>query len=214
MSGFDFRAFSRRNRARSESSRGFKHGVSSWSRSEWLVVTMGEVGELSAALLDFGRAASAPEVSSPARIAALRKNLADEIADVFIYLDLAMQEADIVGYPPSRRVSAMLVSELAELEHIAVYMGWGSAHWLAPLVTALGGVCSTIKQINRIRQGIAGNKPGASLGKLESDYADGMSRSVCFLEHLANKCGIVLCDAVVSKFEETSKRIGYVELQS
>lgn len=214
MSAFDFRAFSRRNRARCESSRGFGHALSAWSRSEWLVAIMGEAGELSAALLDFGRDASAPEPSCPARVAALRKNLADEIADVFIYLDLAMQEAGIVGYPPPRRVGAMLVSELSELEHIAASMGWGSAHWLAPLVAALGGVCSTIKQINRVRQGIAGNKPGTSLGTLEADYAEGMSRSVCFLEHLANKCGIVLSDAVVSKFEETSKRIGYMELQS
>lgn len=86
----EFSEFSRMNRKRCESPRGFNHVLSSWSLSDWMTATMGELGEAAnvAKKLNRARDGIPGNAESPS---VLQEMLADEIADAFIYLDLMAQ---------------------------------------------------------------------------------------------------------------------------
>lgn len=86
------KSFSERNRERCESHRGFNHSLSSWSLSDWMTATLGELGEAANIVKKLNRVRDGirGNVESEAE---LRKNLADEIADAAIYLDLMAQAA-------------------------------------------------------------------------------------------------------------------------
>jgi NTP pyrophosphatase (non-canonical NTP hydrolase) len=113
----DMRAFSEINRERCEAPNGFAHQLSSWSLSDWMTATLGELGEAANVLKKLNRVrdgipgnAETPEE--------LRSQFADELADAFIYLDLLAQAAGVdlsaaikakwartsvkIGYMPAR----------------------------------------------------------------------------------------------------------------
>lgn len=82
--------FSIENRIRCESPYGFNHTLNSWSLSDWMTATLGELGEAAniAKKLNRGRDGIPGNDKTAAE---LRAMLADEIADTFIYLDLLAQ---------------------------------------------------------------------------------------------------------------------------
>jgi NTP pyrophosphatase (non-canonical NTP hydrolase) len=86
--------FSAMNRARCESPSGFNHALSSWSLSDWVTATAGELGEAAnvAKKLNRVRDGIPGNSETPEQ---LRQNLADELADTFIYLDLLAQSQGI-----------------------------------------------------------------------------------------------------------------------
>lgn len=90
----DLNRFSRMNRERCESPAGFDHQLSSWSLSDWITATVGELGEAAnvAKKLNRVRDGIPGNSETPEQ---LRSNLADEIADAFIYLDLLAQSQGI-----------------------------------------------------------------------------------------------------------------------
>lgn len=67
-------------------------GIESWSASDWLTAVMGELGELASLvkMRNRERDGLAGNKFSPSR-----KQIADEIADVFTYLDLLAASMDI-----------------------------------------------------------------------------------------------------------------------
>ncbi len=84
--------FSERNRERCEAPNGFNHKLESWSLSDWLTATAGELGEAANIIKKLNRVrdgipgnTEAPEL--------LRVRLSEELADVAIYLDLLAQAA-------------------------------------------------------------------------------------------------------------------------
>jgi NTP pyrophosphatase (non-canonical NTP hydrolase) len=83
-----FTAFSARNAARCRD--GFKHNPEDWSPSDWMVATMGELGEAANVLKKLNRERDGINGNTET-VAALRKKLRGEIADTFIYLDLMAQ---------------------------------------------------------------------------------------------------------------------------
>lgn len=90
-------AFSRINRARCESKSGFNHTLDSWSLSDWMTATMGELGEAANVAKKLNRIRDLiPGNSGDEPEEVLRCKLADEIADTFIYLDLLAQSQGIV----------------------------------------------------------------------------------------------------------------------
>lgn len=91
----DMLLFSYRNLARCESPDGFNHKLSSWSLSDWMTATTGELGEAAniAKKLNRVRDSIPGNRETPEE---LRASLADELADVFIYLDLMAQSQGIV----------------------------------------------------------------------------------------------------------------------
>ena len=90
----DMNDFSKENLQRCESPIGFNHQLSSWSLSDWFTATLGELGEASniAKKLNRVRDGILGNSETPDQ---LRANLADEIADTFIYLDLLAQSQGI-----------------------------------------------------------------------------------------------------------------------
>ena len=101
---FDMRAFSRRNRKRSHSENGFNHPLHLWSLSEWMTAILSEVGEAAHVLKTLHRRRDAVNLAMEGggrretrypTTAEIRKQLEEEIADIFIYLDLFAQAANI-----------------------------------------------------------------------------------------------------------------------
>jgi NTP pyrophosphatase (non-canonical NTP hydrolase) len=91
-SHMDMKEFSKENRTRCEAMNGFRHSITDWTLSDWTVAVMGELGEAANILKKLNRYRDRiPGNDVPYE--ALRENLADEIADTFIYLDLLSQAA-------------------------------------------------------------------------------------------------------------------------
>ena len=87
-----FQKFSALNHARCRD--GFKHNLDGWSASDWMVATMGELGEAANVLKKLKRARDGIK-GNTATADALRQQLANELADTFIYLDLMTQALGI-----------------------------------------------------------------------------------------------------------------------
>jgi len=87
-------AFSARNLKRCESPEGFNHPLNSWSLSDWMTAFVGEVGEAANVIKKLNRVRDGipGNKETPEQ---LRNNLAEELADAYIYLDLLCQAAEI-----------------------------------------------------------------------------------------------------------------------
>ena len=94
MPPFDMRKFSAENFKRCTARNGFNHPLSGWSLSDWMVATLGELGEASNVLKKLNRVRDGI-VGNAETPDELRAALADELADTFIYLDLLCQAAEI-----------------------------------------------------------------------------------------------------------------------
>lgn len=90
--------FSDLNRNRCESPQGFNHRLDSWSLSDWMTATAGELGEAANIIKKLNRVRDGITGNSETP-EELRLMLADELADVAIYLDLLMQAA---GFNPEQ----------------------------------------------------------------------------------------------------------------
>lgn len=86
--------FSLENLTRCEAPDGFNHALSSWSLSDWMTATLGELGEASNVLKKLNRVRDGipGNKETPDE---LRAMFADELADTFIYLDLLSQAAGV-----------------------------------------------------------------------------------------------------------------------
>lgn len=84
--------FSIRNRVRCEAVNGFNHKLNSWSLSDWMTATAGELGEAANIIKKLNRVRDGVP-GNRENTADLKEMLAEELADVFIYLDLLTQAA-------------------------------------------------------------------------------------------------------------------------
>lgn len=82
-----FRQFANANVRRCTSPSGFNHKLSDWSASDWMVATMGELGEAANVLKKLNRCRDGINGNKETR-AQLVAKLRQEIGDVFVYLDL------------------------------------------------------------------------------------------------------------------------------
>lgn len=90
--GMTFQKFSALNAARCRD--GFKHNLQDWSASDWMTATMGELGEAANVVKKLNRYRDGINGNKEAEDD-LKKKLADELADTFIYLDLMCQALGI-----------------------------------------------------------------------------------------------------------------------
>lgn len=88
----DLEEFSRRNRTRCEAPNGFNHKLDSWSLSDWMTATVGELGEAANVIKKLNRVRDGIPGNQES-FPVLQQQLADELADTFIYLNLLMQAA-------------------------------------------------------------------------------------------------------------------------
>lgn len=85
-----FAEFARVNRIRCESPDGFNHRLDDWSLSDWLVATLGELGEAANLAKKLNRVRDGVPGNNMTE-AEIRAAIRAELADTFIYLDLLAQ---------------------------------------------------------------------------------------------------------------------------
>lgn len=88
----DLNRFSAENRRRCEAPSGFNHRLDSWSLSDWFTAILGELGEAANVAKKLNRIRDGIPGNKETE-AELRDKLKRELADTFIYLDLAAQAA-------------------------------------------------------------------------------------------------------------------------
>ncbi len=86
--------FSKKNRERCESPNGFNHQLDSWSLSDWMTAITGEIGEAANIVKKLNRVRDGihGNKETPEE---LQAKLAQELADVFVYLDLMFQRIGV-----------------------------------------------------------------------------------------------------------------------
>ena len=87
--------FAAENKKRCESPNGFNHALNSWSLSDWMTATAGELGEAANVIKKLNRVRDGIPGNTET-VEQLQRMLADELADTFIYLDLLAQSQGIV----------------------------------------------------------------------------------------------------------------------
>lgn len=85
-----FDQFSCANRTRCEAIDGFNHRLDSWSSSDWMVATVGELGEAANVLKKLNRVRDGIRGNKETE-QELRDKFRKEIGDVGVYLDLLAQ---------------------------------------------------------------------------------------------------------------------------
>lgn len=103
--------FSAANRARCEAKAGFNHDLHSWSLSDWMTATTGELGEAANIVKKLNRYRDGINGNKEAE-ADLRAKLKRELGDVFVYLDLMAQAA---GFRLSDAVAEVFNAKSAEI---------------------------------------------------------------------------------------------------
>jgi NTP pyrophosphatase (non-canonical NTP hydrolase) len=86
---------------------------------------------------------------------------------------------------------------------------WSLSDWGVALAGECGEVCDVIKKLNRVRDGMGGNKRAPT--ELRSDLADEIADTYLYLDLLAQAAGIDLGEAVKRKFNAVSDRMGFPE---
>jgi len=86
---------------------------------------------------------------------------------------------------------------------------WSTSDWMAAVIGELGEAANVVKKLNRVRDGVPGNKetPDQLREKLRREIAD----AFVYLDLLAQSLGFNIADAAVDVFNAKSKEIGYPE---
>lgn len=98
-----FAQFSSANRERCEAPNGFNHSLASWSMSDWMTATMGELGEAANIVKKLNRYRDGINGNKETE-SVLRDKLRKEIGDVFVYLDLLAQAGGFTIEDAAREV--------------------------------------------------------------------------------------------------------------
>jgi NTP pyrophosphatase (non-canonical NTP hydrolase) len=115
----DMKAFSDENVARCTAPNGFNHPLDSWTLDDWLVATMGELGEAANVLKKLNRVRDGIPGNSetPDMLVGM---LADELADTYMYVDLTCRSLGMntpwptpAGSAPASVSSAMVGAGIA-----------------------------------------------------------------------------------------------------
>ena len=88
---------------------------------------------------------------------------------------------------------------------------WSASDWMTATLGELGEAANVIKKLNRIRDGLPGNKPGVTEATLRADLAEELADTLIYLDLLAAAVGVDLGAAVRAKFNATSERLGFSE---
>lgn len=82
---------------------------------------------------------------------------------------------------------------------------WSSSDWITAITGELGELASLIKMRNRERDNLSGNK----FSPTDKQIADETADVFMYLDLLAASLDIDLAEAIVSKFNEVSERVGF-----
>ena len=88
---------------------------------------------------------------------------------------------------------------------------WSLSDWAVALAGEVGELCNVVKKLNRIRDGLPGNKEGVTKESLEIDLAKEIADVYLYLDLFATAVKVDLPAAIKFKFNEVSQRIGFKE---
>jgi NTP pyrophosphatase (non-canonical NTP hydrolase) len=83
---------------------------------------------------------------------------------------------------------------------------WSLSDWITAAVGELGEAANVAKKLNRVRDGVPGNKETPA--ELRAALADELADAFIYLDLLAQSQGINLEAAVRDKFNRTSRKLG------
>lgn len=86
---------------------------------------------------------------------------------------------------------------------------WSTSDWAVALAGEVGEACNIIKKMNRVRDGLQGNKDTDV--DLNCALALELADVFIYLDLLATHCEIDLESAVRTKFNATSEKFGFEE---
>jgi len=85
--------------------------------------------------------------------------------------------------------------------------GWSASDWMTALVGELGEAANVIKKLNRVRDGVPGNK------QTEAELRDMLRKELgdtfVYLDLLCQSLGFSIADAAAEVFNSKSAEIGY-----
>lgn len=84
---------------------------------------------------------------------------------------------------------------------------WSLSDWATAFVGEAGELCNVIKKLNRVRDGIPGNKESEE--ELRNNLRDEIADTYTYLDLLSQAAGIDISLAVWDKFKRKSDEIGY-----
>jgi NTP pyrophosphatase (non-canonical NTP hydrolase) len=171
-------------------------GVTDWSLDDWLVAVVGELGETLNVVKKLNRERD-KIVGNSVSADELRVQLADEIADTVIYLDLLAARLDI---------DLNWMHCFNKVREVALSM---AALFEEETLSSLGvKVSADIGRIAALIEGSEGHNVPGFLPRFEGH----ISSAICKLDHMALLEQIDLAEAVVSKFNRTSEKNGFPEV--
>jgi len=85
--------------------------------------------------------------------------------------------------------------------------GWSASDWMTAMVGELGEAANVIKKLNRVRDGIPGNKQTEA--QLRDQLRQELGDTYLYLDLLCQACGFSVADAAVEVFNSKSIEIGY-----
>lgn len=93
--------------------------------------------------------------------------------------------------------------------HTAGIDSWSLSDWAVALAGEVGELCDVVKKLNRVRDGLVGNKVTEEelLAALPKETAD----VFLYLDLFAQRAGFDLAIAIRQKFNEVSERNGFME---
>ena len=88
--------------------------------------------------------------------------------------------------------------------------GWSTSDWMTALVGEVGEAANIVKKLNRVRDGVPGNKltPDELRAQLRRELGD----VFVYLVLMAQSLGFSIEDAAVEVFNSKSAEIGYQEI--
>lgn len=89
---------------------------------------------------------------------------------------------------------------------------WSLSDWAVALAGETGELCNIVKKLNRIRDELPGNKKGVTAETLKTDLLGEIADIYLYLDLFASAAHLDLAAAIKIKFNEVSKRIGYIEM--
>ena len=88
---------------------------------------------------------------------------------------------------------------------------WSTSEWFTALVGEVGEAGNLIKKLNRIRDGIPGNKVSETKEELEHALLHELADVFIYLDLLTQSLGADLMRIAEIKFQITSRKIDYQE---
>lgn len=86
---------------------------------------------------------------------------------------------------------------------------WTSSDWMVAVLGELGEAANVVKKLNRLRDGIPGNKLEETKEFLHAKLRKEIADTLSYLDLFAQSVDVDLMEATIDKFNEVSERIGY-----